>query len=564
MLFCKKNVKTNILITILLTIVVPTLLSYLLSSSFELRFKHIPIHSAIETAGGIIAIIISMIFYIKNHNKLLINHFNYASFALFTMGIIDIFHASVMPGNMFIWLHSCAVFFGGVLFMSVWLKEFRVSQKVYSVSALVFVLFPLLFSLASLYYSSYIVNMLDENGAFSPTANALNLIGAIGFFIASVRFVFNYIATQNIDEILFAGHTMLFGIAGMLFVSSVVWDMQWWLWHVLRLMAYIIAFYFLYIEYSTEIKEVQQTYKALENANKKRQAYLKIVDTHVITSSIDTKGIILNASTAFCQISGYTKEELIGQNHRMLKHPETPKELYEILWQTIRSGETWQGELLNQRKDGTKYWSDTIITPRFDEDGNIYRYTAIRTDITDKKTVEILSITDVLTNLYNKRHFINTIDAEIQRAYRRDEYLSFAIMDIDHFKLYNDTYGHQSGDLVLQKIGQILNKHTRRSSDFAFRLGGEEFGLLFIGVDPRNSLKFVEEILKSIEALKIQHINNSSSLYVTASAGLIVQKGQEIQESEALYMLADKQLYKAKESGRNRVLSDETLTQKET
>ena len=120
--------------------------------------------------------------------------------------------------------------------------------------------------------------------------------------------------------------------------------------------------------------------------------------------------------------------------------------------------------------------------------------------------------------------------------------------------VYNDTYGHQKGDAVLEEIGNVLGKYTKRASDFAFRLGGEEFGILFSGLNESDSIKFAQTVLKAIEDLKIQHDKNAVSKYVTASAGLIIRKSEMLLNSEKTYLLADELLYKAKESGRNRVV----------
>ena len=554
MLF-KEKMKTNIALTIALTIIMPIVLGKFLNSYFPVTFKSIPLHSAIEVSGGVIAIVISMIFYVKYSNKIVLTHFNYATTALLAMGIIDIFHASVMPGKMFVWLHSTAVFFGGIFFMSVWLKEINVTKKVYTSIPIIFIAFSVVFSSFSIYFSDLIPEMLHQDKTFTTTANLLNIIGGFGFFIASIKFVRNYLRTQSIDEILLAGHTMLFGVAGVLFVSSVVWDLQWWLWHILRLLAYLIAFYFLYTEYRDEIKKVERVNEKLEIANKKIVTFLDIVDKNVITSTTDLSGRISSASQAFCNISGYSKKELLGKNHNIVRHSDMPSEIYKDLWETIKSGKVWNGELLNKRKDGTSYWVDTTITPQYDSAGKLYSFTAIRQDITDKKTIEILSITDSLTKLYNRRHFNVTFENEISRIKRDGKYLSFLMMDIDHFKLYNDTYGHQKGDHVLEKVGEVLNIHTKRASDFAFRLGGEEFGILFSGLNESDALHFAQTVIKSIEDLKIEHCKNSASKYVTASAGLIVSKSEMLRNSKEIYLLTDDLLYKAKQEGRNRVIT---------
>ncbi|MDX1319657.1 MAG: PAS domain S-box protein, partial [Oceanospirillum sp.] len=138
---------------------------------------------------------------------------------------------------------------------------------------------------------------------------------------------------------------------------------------------------------------------------KQIQNYSETVDRYIITSSTDEFGIIRSVSRAFCEISGYTREELIGRNHNIVRHPEMKNAIYKDLWQTISSGQSWQGELKNRKKDGSFYWVDVHIDPMLDAAGDIIGYTAIRQDITDKKYIEQLSVTDPMTGLFNRRHF---------------------------------------------------------------------------------------------------------------------------------------------------------------
>ncbi|OHD93280.1 MAG: hypothetical protein A2019_00815 [Sulfurimonas sp. GWF2_37_8] len=230
-------------------------------------------------------------------------------------------------------------------------------------------------------------------------------------------------------------------------------------------------------------------------------------------------------------------------------------EFYAEIWRTLKSAKPWDGEIKNRKKDGSVYWVKTAITPLFDEIGNVFGYASVRQDITDKKCLERLSITDALTELYNRRYFNEVIEEEIMRAKRDDKYFSFLMIDIDHFKQYNDTYGHQSGDMVLKKTAEVFKNYSKRTSDFVFRLGGEEFAILFSGLDEVKSFTYVHELLQKIEDLHIAHRENSASPYVTVSMGLLVQKGESIDMYGELYSKADALLYKAKQNGRNRVVS---------
>jgi len=134
----------------------------------------------------------------------------------------------------------------------------------------------------------------------------------------------------------------------------------------------------IFIQYSKNIETVK---KALTKS-------IDIVDKNIIMSRTDLKGKIIKVSTAFCNISGYKPEELIGENHNIIRHPDMPKKLFSQMWETIKEGEIWHGEIKNQKKNGDSYWVETTIHPNFDNIGKIISYDAIRIDITSKKELE--------------------------------------------------------------------------------------------------------------------------------------------------------------------------------
>ncbi|RXJ86758.1 diguanylate cyclase domain-containing protein [Arcobacter sp. CECT 8985] len=294
--------------------------------------------------------------------------------------------------------------------------------------------------------------------------------------------------------------------------------------------------------------------RTIHKINVKMQKYIDIIDNHVIISSTDTKGNITYVSKAFLDISQYTKEELIGKNHNIVRHPDTNNSLFEDLWRTIKSGKEWRGEIKNKKKDGGYFWTYSVITPEYDEKGKIKAYTAIRENITDKKRIEEISITDGLTNIYNRRYFNDVLPTFINNAKRYDEIFTFVIMDIDYFKQYNDNYGHQKGDYALIQISTLLKEYMRRADDYAFRLGGEEFGLLYKSKNISSAKEFAKDIIFAIENLKIIHEHSNTSKYITVSAGASCQHAKDSQDIETLYKQTDELLYKAKESGRNKII----------
>lgn len=309
---------------------------------------------------------------------------------------------------------------------------------------------------------------------------------------------------------------------------------------------------FTFKEFRTIAKNLNRTLRLRNKAEKKVNDLMDIINKNVNISVTDTKGIITDVNEPFCKLSGYTKKELIGKSHSIVRHPDVAKETFKEMWNNLSNGIRWEGELKNIKKNGETYWIKINIHPNY-TNGKLVGYTAIRQDITDKKRVEYLSITDELTQTYNRRYFNTKIEEEINRAKRNDYYLGFLMLDIDYFKFYNDTYGHQAGDLALQKIAAVLKMHTHRASDFAFRLGGEEFGILFSYKDEEESLKFANLIKGEIENLKIEHKSSSVTKVITASFGLVVKKGEDIESVHMMYKLADEALYNAKAGGRNKV-----------
>lgn len=283
------------------------------------------------------------------------------------------------------------------------------------------------------------------------------------------------------------------------------------------------------------------------------QNYLNLIDENIIISTTDNNGVITYVSEAFCKVSGYTKEELIGKKHSIIKHKDFQNSVYKALWKTIVDNKTWEGEIKNRKKDGSVYWISGKIFPVFDENGIKIGYTSIRQDVTDKKRIEELSITDDLTKIHNRRYF-NEIMPKFLNLKKRDKKLvALAVVDVDHFKQYNDTYGHHKGDDTLIKVASILQKSLNRADDYCFRLGGEEFGVLFCPKNFDQAVAFIEQIRINIEQLHIEHIQSKASQYVTASFGLVCKEATLFQDEEQIYIEADKLLYKAKSNGRNQV-----------
>jgi len=171
----------------------------------------------------------------------------------------------------------------------------------------------------------------------------------------------------------------------------------------------------------------------------------------------------------------------------------------------------------------------------------------------DKRQVEHLSITDHLTKLYNRRHFSDIIAQEFTNAANNNESLCFLMVDADHFKQYNDTYGHPQGDAMLIAIANILKTSVRRPNDLVFRMGGEEFGILLPNTKYDWAISLAEKLRHQIQEMKVPLLDGGGHTQITISVGvgILPQSGDG---PEVLLKKADGNLYQAKKLGRNRVV----------
>ena len=155
---------------------------------------------------------------------------------------------------------------------------------------------------------------------------------------------------------------------------------------------FIFILFILYVinrDYTKSLNlEVLRKTKKIERQKEKLKALVEIYDKNVIFSKTDTKGRITHVSNAFCEISGYTKEELIGKPHNIVRHPSMPKSAFKEMWETIQSGKTWNGEVINRKKDGSHYWVTAEIDPEYDNQNNLIGYTAVRQNVSDAKDVD--------------------------------------------------------------------------------------------------------------------------------------------------------------------------------
>jgi len=162
---------------------------------------------------------------------------------------------------------------------------------------------------------------------------------------------------------------------------------------------------------------------------------------------------------------------------------------------------------------------------------------------------------DPLTNLFNRRYFDMAIQREIARCEREGKPLALIIMDLDHFKMFNDHYGHGAGDGCLKAVAGAIQASAKRGSDLAARYGGEEFLLLLPDLNEQDAMHMADELRTTVQSMKIPHAQSSFGI-VTLSLGVAVSRVDGRLDAEQLMIHADRALYAAKDAGRNRALLD--------
>lgn len=206
--------------------------------------------------------------------------------------------------------------------------------------------------------------------------------------------------------------------------------------------------------------------------------------------------------------------------------------------------------------DGQVRWlSDKCFINRQAEPGQPVIIVGIAEDITDKKQIETelhrLATTDVLTQSSNRRHFFECAHREFEQARYQGVPLAFLLLDIDDFKVINDTYGHQEGDNVLQRIAEC-GRATLRRGDVFGRVGGEEFAAVFPGCAPDMAMQVAERLQREIQRLRFSH--GDQTFGITVSQGLTSITAED-ESVDNLFARADAAMYKAKHQGKNRIIS---------
>jgi len=264
----------------------------------------------------------------------------------------------------------------------------------------------------------------------------------------------------------------------------------------------------------------------------------------------DANGVIIDVNAAFSMISGYERDEVVGQTPRVLKSNRHSEEFYQRMWQRLTTVGSWSGEVWDKRKDGPEYPKWLSIAAVRDPDGTITHYVAAFEDVTSRKEAEQrirdLAEHDHLTGLPNRLLLRDRFDLAIKQHRRHNSCLGFMFLDLDHFKRVNDSLGHPAGDSLLISVVERL-REVLREGDTISRLGGDEFVILLNDIGSSSAAAAIAE--KIIMSLKTPIDVGGNPLVTSASIG-IAMAPQDGEDFDGLLQRADTAMYRAKEQGR--------------
>jgi two-component system cell cycle response regulator len=265
---------------------------------------------------------------------------------------------------------------------------------------------------------------------------------------------------------------------------------------------------------------------------------------------VEASGRIQYANPACDRYLGYRPEELVGRRLSELLQDADPPAVDGAGGAIVHGTR----EVQIRHRDGSLRAMDLTMTPMHADDD---LFVALLHDITHHKqsedALQRAAMLDPLTKIANRRHFDAFLEKEWQRASRNAQPLSLVVLDVDHFKVYNDTHGHAAGDACLQKVAQALQDHAARPTDLAARYGGEEFVLLFSETPLDAATRLAEMIRTAVRALEVPNPRSPSGPWITVSVGVATIVPTQLDEIENLFVCADRAMYAAKAGGRNRV-----------
>lgn len=297
----------------------------------------------------------------------------------------------------------------------------------------------------------------------------------------------------------------------------------------------------------TQANDISQKHRAEDQLRLAAKVFDRAGEAIVVT---DPGNHIITVNAAFTQITGYAIDEAIGKTPSLLKSGRHSKDFYDAMWRSLKEQSWWQGEIFNRRKSGEIYPEWLTINTVLGSSGEVQNYVAIFSDISaiksSQRRIEFMATHDELTGLPNRSLLMDRLKHSISLAQRQKKKLALLFIDLDNFKIINDTLGHDTGDILLKEATQRLQSCVRDSDTLA-RLGGDEFVALLMDVE----LEQINQIAgRIVDFLSASFRIRDKDLFVSASVGISIFP-TDGDDSATLLKHADTAMYRAKERGRN-------------
>lgn len=290
---------------------------------------------------------------------------------------------------------------------------------------------------------------------------------------------------------------------------------------------------------------------------RKRQEEVQKLASLVINSSTasvmitDADNRIVSVNPAFTELTGYHSEEVVGKVPGFLASGRHTKNFFEDMWQTLSEVGHWEGEWWNRNRNGEEYVEQVNLSRLLDNEGNVFRYVKIATDVTEKRRLEekiwYQASYDTVTGLPNRRLFLDRFSQELKKCDRTGDGLAILYLDLDNFKSVNDEYGHVAGDMLLIEASRRICSCVR-STDTVTRLGGDEFAVLLIDLNDTARVEAVADDIKETLAQSFRLHNIDVS--ISASIG-IASYPKDATDMDDLIKKADLAMYAVKHGGKN-------------
>jgi diguanylate cyclase (GGDEF)-like protein len=280
---------------------------------------------------------------------------------------------------------------------------------------------------------------------------------------------------------------------------------------------------------------------------------LSLLQDNLLLAQVNSDCEVISISPLLQSLLNTNHEHILGKKIDELT-PPIVKNHSKMTQKALNEGNSYQYEshIVTDKSDThQEIWLDTLIMPLFNKNKEHQGALVIYKDLTAQRIIERLSVIDELTGAYNRRHFNRIFQDEINLAKKNQNFLCLLMLDVDNFKKYNDTYGHPAGDEILKEISNTLQETFQRNNDFVFRLGGEEFAVLYSANTRDGAFDYAEKARIEQTNKAIEHTGNAPYQCVTFSAGLIALDPNEDYITEEVYKYVDEALYRAKHAGRN-------------